>query len=255
MKKEAIVPLSCPFCQKTSFLFKSGFYGNILVDSDGEQFHFHPCFVTRYEELLADASVKERIESGQNPEFVESVKERNDAIRKNKKLSLGIVMGWLGDENEQRVKVVTSDEEYIDLKFAEAPEFSAIGQLIRLDKAVRTGKGKYRLTNLEFVDAEALFLDKLSIESYYKMEFQSLDIEQLETFVQRFTQFLMDKKIIPLYIIPLPTGTSESEERFYRREVGIHTDMEIMKQFEQFTIPESIQLSVKHVQNSEISVK
>lgn len=247
-KKLLIFPCYCNHCRHLSFIAREGAPGRYrMLDFIGGAWKQHSCAQVHPETInqLVDSHRFEDVSAA--PETIPFRYQGESTAKRRESLTMGVIVKLDVNNHKQTADVVTPKNQLLNIRILDFTRPLYAGRALNLKKAIKVGKGKYRLEKTDILtpDQKSLSRKKSSPEPFYQILLHARDQEKLETFINRLLTTCKNARILPTNIIPLPVET-EDNEQIFKREIHLPLNTELLLQIEKLTLPESIQISVRH---------
>jgi len=246
-KKQLIIPCYCNHCQHLSFLTREESTGQYrMMDFIGETWTQHAC-AQIHPETVERLVKQHRCDNlAPEPELIPFQYQGESTARRREPLTVGIIVKLVRSDDKQTAEVITPHNQFLNIRVVDPTRSLHAGKALNLKKAIKVGKGKYRLEKAELLtpDRKSSTLKKRS-DPFYHLLLNAKDQEKLETFVNRLLAICKKARTLPANILLLPIVKSDNEQIF-NREIRLPLNSDLLLQIEKLTIPESIQISVHH---------
>jgi len=246
-KKQLIIPHYCQSCQHLTFLLREAKpFQFSLLDYKKGSWEPHSCTQIHTgltEEILQQNSYQELDES---PQTIPFKHQPSSQSKKRLPLTVGVVLSNSVGDKSQTVTIVTPENQVVDVRILDNTRTVTAGKLIKLHKAVRIGKGKYRLKLLEFSNPRQKTPPHSAPKSHYQLILSAKDQEKLETFINRLVSVCTKNRTLPINIVPVPI-IQEDSEQIFQREMNLPLESPLLHKIEKITVPESVQVAVRQI--------
>ncbi len=246
-KKQLIIPHYCQQCQHLTFLVREAEpFQFQLLDFLKGAWKTHSC--AQIQPTLVEKVAKKNVSDNisWDTSTIPFQHQPTAHPKKRQSLSMGIVLNVNLKNGSLGVEVVTPENQFLNVRILDTSRTVTAGKPINLKKAVRVGKDKYRVEKLDFLNpGKKPTAKKTKPDSFYQLILIAKDQEKLETFINRLVTTCNQARILPINIIPLPIET-ENGEQMFKREIHIPLETDLLLQIEKITVPESVQISVRH---------
>ncbi|MBT4088308.1 MAG: hypothetical protein HOE30_07430 [Deltaproteobacteria bacterium] len=246
-KKQLIIPHYCQSCKHLTFLLREAEpFQFRLLDYTKSSWESHSCAQIHpdlTEEVAQQSGYKELDESVQNIPF------EHQPVSQSKKrlpLTIGVALNISVKDGSQIITVITPENQIVDVRILDNTRTVTAGKPINLKKAVRIGKNRYRLKQVEFVNPGKKTTQKQPAPvSTYQLILSAKDQEKLETFINRLVTVCYKNRSLPINVVPVPIN-QENDEQIFQREMNLPLESHLLQKIEKITVPESVQVTVRH---------
>ncbi len=245
-KKQLIIPHYCQSCQHLTFLLREAEpFQFSLLDYKMGSWEPHSCTQINpelTEEILQQNRYQELDES---PQTIPFKHQPSSQSKKRMPLTVGVVLDIIVNNENRTVTVINPENQLINVRILDSTRITTAGKSIKLNNAVRIGKGRYRLNQVEFINPRKKIPKKQSpSKSYYQLILRAKDQEKLETFINRLVTVCTKNRSLPINIVPVPI-IQENNEQIFQREMNLPLESYLLQKIEKITVPESVQVTVR----------
>lgn len=246
-KKQLIIPHYCRQCRHLIFLVREGEpFQFQLMDFLKGAWKIHSCAQIQPALTEEVASQPAFNDIGWAPDTIPFDHQPAGQPKKRQSLSIGIILSVDQNRDSTAARVITPENQLLNLRILDTHRTITVGKAINLKKAVRVGKEKYRLEKLDFINPGTKAKTyKSKADPFYQLILTAQDQEKLETFINRIVTICNKERILPINIIPQPIE-SENSEQLFRRDIHLPLQADLLLKIEKITVPESVQVSVRH---------
>ncbi len=246
--QQIVLPFHCNSCQNLAFLYQSDNNLNPQVlEYVDASWRKHRCAVIKKAKILDDILLKQLSSFRWGIQNIPFSYNKTEPLKRDIP-RMGVIISIPAQtEENQLIKIISLENILIEIKIPPQIEGLSAGMLIDLTNVIRIGRGKFRVKEIKqvLIPEEGDF-DTSVDDEYYLLSVSADDQEQLEGFVNRISGMLLKMNSLPCNIIPLPITEVDKTTR-YHRQLTLVSQQDLIKNFENITIPESIRIAVKQI--------
>ena len=244
-----IYPTYCPNCSQLMFLGKHQSQELCAIDYQKANWIPHNCTDDKshiYENDLIIDHINEEDQQAPIP-FVWQ-KKKSDQTKKS--LKPGVVLSVENNDETKILEVITVDNSQLSIKVVKDDSAVQPGFVLDLKKATRTGKNKYRISQVSQIDVSSENFDNDGVlQEFYAINISGTDQEKLELLIDKVIQHFRQNHISAFGIIPLPITKKVSESIFTRR-IFIKPVDALVQKIKLLHLPEEFEVFIEQIKIS-----